>query len=51
LGPLTLTNLPPNFRLLPGMTVTGDVKIGSRRLITYVTYPVTRALATSFREP
>ena len=51
MGPLTLTNLPPNFRLLPGMTVTGDVKIGSRRLITYITYPVSRALSTSFREP
>ena len=51
LGKLDLKDTPPNFRLLPGMTVTGDVKIGSRRLVTYITYPVTRALSTSFREP
>jgi hemolysin D len=51
IGALGLTDTPPNFRLLPGMTVTGDVKTGSRRLVTFITYPVTRALSTSFREP
>lgn len=48
---MRLTDLPPNFRLVPGMTVSGDVKVGSRRLVTYITYPVSRALSTSFREP
>lgn len=51
LGELKLRDLPPGFRLLPGMTLAGDVKIGSRRLVTYITYPVTRALSSSFREP
>ena len=50
-GKLELTGAPPGFRLVPGMTVTGDVKVGSRRLVTYITYPVTRAFSTSFREP
>jgi HlyD family secretion protein len=50
-GKLELTGTPPGFRLVPGMTVTGDVKVGSRRLVTYITYPVTRAFSTSFREP
>jgi hypothetical protein len=33
------------------MTVTADVKVGTRKLITYFTYPVLRSGSTSFREP
>lgn len=46
---LTLT--PQNFRLTPGMTVTADVRVGTRSLLTYFTYPLLRSGATSFREP
>lgn len=42
---------PKNFRLLPGMSVSADVKVGTRKLITYFTYPILRSGQTSFREP
>lgn len=46
-----LHDLPENFRLLPGMTASGDIKVGKRRIITYFTYPILRTLDTSMREP
>ena len=46
-----LKNLPENFRLVPGMLLTGDIKAGRRRLITYFIYPVIRTIQTSFSEP
>jgi hemolysin D len=48
---LDLIDPPAGFRLVPGMTVTADVKVGSRKLITYFTYPILRSGASSFREP
>jgi HlyD family secretion protein len=48
---LGLTSTPPNFRLVPGMTVTADIKVGTRSLISYFTYPLIRSGQTSFREP
>ena len=32
---IKLRDTPPNFRLIPGMKVTGKFKVGERRLITY----------------
>ncbi|KIM00740.1 HlyD family secretion protein [Paramagnetospirillum magnetotacticum MS-1] len=46
-----LRNVPPDFRLIPGMAVTAEIKIGTRRVITYFIYPLFRALDESFREP
>ncbi len=46
-----LRKLPDNFRLIPGMQLTGDIRVGKRRLITYFIYPVIRTIETSFREP
>ncbi|HYD55877.1 MAG TPA: HlyD family type I secretion periplasmic adaptor subunit [Burkholderiales bacterium] len=46
-----LVDTPPNFRLTPGTTVSADIKVGTRKLITYFTYPVLRSGSTSFREP
>ena len=51
LGQSHLAQIPADFRLLPGMTLSADIKTGTRSLVTYVTYPVSRALSTSFREP
>jgi len=45
-----LIDLPPDFRLIPGMNVTGDIRTGKRRVITYFIYPILRWLKTSFRE-
>lgn len=46
-----LTAVPPDFRLFPGMTVSAEIKVGSRRVITYLLYPLVRAFDESLREP
>ena len=46
-----LRKVPGDFRLIPGMAVTAEIKIGERRLISYFVYPIFRALDESFREP
>lgn len=46
-----LHDLPEDFRLVPGMLLTGDIRVGRRRLITYFLYPVIRTIETSFSEP
>jgi len=46
-----LRNVPDSFRLIPGMTATGEIKVGKRRLISYLLYPLRRGLDESFREP
>jgi hemolysin D len=39
------------LRLIPGMTVTAEIKVGSRSVLSYFLYPITRALNESIREP
>jgi len=46
-----LRNVPANFRLLPGMTVTAEIKVGTRRVISYLLYPILKGLDESLREP
>lgn len=46
-----LEDVPGNFSLVPGMLLTGDIRVGRRRLITYFIYPVIRTIQTSFTEP
>ncbi|MGB1109825.1 MAG: hypothetical protein ACPG4N_05690 [Gammaproteobacteria bacterium] len=48
-GPLR--EVPEATRLIPGMTLSAEIKIGSRRVITYLVYPVIKALGESLREP
>ena len=48
---MNLVDTPPGFRLVPGMTVTADIKIGKRKLITYFTDPILRSTSSSLREP
>jgi hemolysin D len=38
-------------RLLPGMTVSAEIKVGSRTVISYFLYPLLRGLDTAIREP
>ena len=42
---------PSTLRLIPGMTVTAEIKVGTRSVRSYFLYPVTRALSESIREP
>ena len=46
-----LRDVPPDFRLLPGMRVRAEIKVGTRSLLSYFLYPIIRALDESFREP
>lgn len=46
-----LKNLPDAFRLMPGMSVEADIKVGQRRLIEYLLFPVMRVLNEGMREP
>ncbi len=46
-----LDNVPKNFRLIPGMQVTAEIKVGKRRIITYLLHPLVKALDESIREP
>jgi HlyD family secretion protein len=45
-----LVDLPPDFRLIPGMNVTGDIRTGERQIITYFIYPILRWVQRSLRE-
>jgi membrane fusion protein, hemolysin D len=51
LGPLTLQDVPPDFRLIPGMTTTAEIIIGKRTIISYVLDPVVRLFDEGLREP
>ncbi len=46
-----LENLPPGASLIPGMTVQGEIKVGSRSAISYFLYPVLKGFGESIREP
>ena len=47
----SLKDTPPGFNLMPGMKVSGKIRVGKRRLITYFLYPLIRTLGNSFAEP
>lgn len=46
-----LKAMPDEARLIPGMTVTAEIKVGTRSVISYVLYPITRGITESIREP
>jgi HlyD family secretion protein len=47
----TLEHMPPGARLIPGMTVSAEVKVGARRVISFFLSPLTKGLTESLREP
>jgi HlyD family secretion protein len=49
--PSPLKFIPSDFRLIPGMTVTAEIKIGTRSLISYFLYPILQNLDSGLREP
>ena len=46
-----LKSLPRNFRLLPGMKLDAEIKVGDRRVIDFFLYPLFRYLDNSLDEP
>jgi membrane fusion protein, hemolysin D len=51
LGPLTLQDVPKDFRLIPGMTTSAEILVGKRTIISYLLDPVIRLFDESLREP
>ena len=45
-----LIKVPENFQLIPGMTVTGEIMIGKRTVISYLLYPLINSLDTGLRD-
>lgn len=43
--------VPSNFRLIPGMTLTGDVNVGTRSVAMYLLSGIVRGFTESMREP
>jgi HlyD family secretion protein len=46
-----LENVPDSFRLIPGMELKAEIKVGKRRIIEYIIHPLIKALDESIREP
>ncbi|MCW2275734.1 HlyD family secretion protein [Rhodoblastus acidophilus] len=44
-------NVPENFRLMPGMTLTADIKVGSRSAGVYLLEGLARRITKAMREP
>jgi hemolysin D len=51
LGPLTLQDVPKDFRLIPGMTTTAEIILGKRTIISYLLDPVIKLFDEGLREP
>jgi len=51
IGKTGLQAVPRDFRLIPGMGLTTEIKVGDRRVITYLLYPLIRSFDESMREP
>jgi hemolysin D len=51
LSEINLRDVPDSFRLIPGMPLTADIKIGSRSIISYLLRPMMQGMSESMREP
>jgi hemolysin D len=47
----TLKNMKDKSRLLPGMTVTAEIVVGDRSVMSYIAWPLLRGLDEAAREP
>lgn len=50
-GKAQLKKMTPGSRLLPGMTLSGEVVVGKRSVMSYLLWPLTKAMNESIREP
>jgi len=48
---VALRDVPPGFQLTPGMTVTADIKVGKRTVLTYFLSRIVPIATESMREP
>lgn len=50
-GTSALRKMDAGKRMLPGMTVTGEIVIGKRSVMSYLLWPLTKAMDEAIREP
>ena len=50
-GDAKLKNMTERSRLLPGMTLAAEIVVGKRSVMSYLLWPLTKALNESIREP
>jgi HlyD family secretion protein len=48
---VSLRDVPEDFRLIPGMTLTGDIHIGTRSIMMYLVSGALRGVGEAMREP
>ena len=46
-----LKNMLENTRLLPGMTLSAEIVVGKRTVMSYLAWPLTKGLGEAAREP
>jgi hemolysin D len=51
LGKGALKNMEPRARLLPGMTLTAEIVVGKRTVLSYLLWPLTKGMDEAIREP
>jgi HlyD family secretion protein len=51
LGTAKLQDMRANATLLPGMTLTAEILVGKRSVLSYLLWPLTKAAKESIREP
>jgi HlyD family secretion protein len=51
IGAYHFRNVPPNMRLIPGMTLESDLIVGKRSVAMYLLSGVIRGYSESMREP
>ena len=51
LDELMMHDTPPGFRLMPGMPVTADIKVGTRSVLSYFITKIMPVAYGSMREP
>jgi HlyD family secretion protein len=51
LGAIGLKNMTDGARLLPGMTLTAEIVVGQRSVLSYMAWPLTKGISEAAREP
>lgn len=51
LNDMSRLKLPPQARLLPGMSVSAEITVGKRSVMTFILWPLMKALREAAREP
>jgi HlyD family secretion protein len=51
LGSTNLRNMAESARFLPGMTLSAEIVVGKRSVISYFAWPLTKGLDEAIREP